>query len=156
MFETLKSWIEVGLVIAILVMFFGLVARSNVRAARVLGWFSVAWGLTVVIIEGYGWYSKGDWLIVPTRQFWHQIDRGSLNAFESAVERYFPSFVNALSEWVLNWPAWLVLGMIGLGFLIYDHFQVIHSLAGRRPTPVWKRLLIWLRDALRPKEEEQA
>jgi hypothetical protein len=154
MLETLKSWVEVGLVIAILVMFFGLVARSNVRAARVFGWFSVAWGLTVVIIEAYGWYDKGDWLIVPTRQFWHQIDRGTLNAFESVVERYFPSMFDMLAEWVLDWPAWLVLGLLGLSFLVYDHIQVIHSLAGRRPVPVWKRAATWLREAVRPNEEQ--
>ena len=33
MLEQMKSWVEVGLFIAILVMFFGLIARSNVRAA---------------------------------------------------------------------------------------------------------------------------
>ena len=154
MFDTLKSWVEVGLVIALLVMFFGLVARSNVRAARVIGWFSIAWGLTAVIIEGYGWYGKGDWIIIPTRQFWHQIDRSSLNAFEGVLDRYFPAGVNTAGEWVLNWPAWLVLGLIGLAFLIYDHFQFVHSLAGRRPVPMWKRALIWLRDAVRPNEEQ--
>ena len=153
MLETLKSWVEVGLVIAILVMFFGLVARSNVRAARVFGWFSVAWGLTVVIIEAYGWYDKGDWLIVPTRQFWHQIDRTSLNAFESVIERYFPTAIDMFAEWVLNWPAWLVLGIIGVAFLCYDHMQFVHSLAGRRPPPLWKRLYIWVRQAMR---EERA
>jgi hypothetical protein len=154
MLETLKSWVEVGLFIAILVMFFGLVARSNVRAGRVIGWFSIAWGLAVMIIEGYGWYDKGDWLIVPARQFWHQIDRGSLNAFESVMERYFPSAVDTLSQWVLNWPAWLVLGIVGLGFLLYDHVRFVQTLAGRRPAPAWKRALIWLREAVRPKEEQ--
>ena len=154
MLETLKSWVEVGLFIAILVMFFGLVARSNVRAGRVIGWFSIAWGLAVVIIEGYGWYGKGDWIIVPTRQFWHQIDRGSLNAFESVMERYFPSAIDALAEWVLNWPAWLVLGIIGMAFLVYDHIRFVQTLAGRRPAPAWKRALIWLREAMRPNEEQ--
>ena len=65
MLEQMKSWVEVGLFVAILVMFFGLIARSNVRAARVLGWFSIAWSLACVIIEGYRWYDKGDWIIVP-------------------------------------------------------------------------------------------
>jgi len=154
MLETLKSWVEVGLFIAILVMFFGLVARSNVRAGRVIGWFSIAWGLAVMIIEGYGWYDKGDWLIVPARQFWHQIDRGSLNAFESVMERYFPSAIDALAEWVLNWPAWLVLGIIGMAFLVYDHIRFVQTLAGRRPAPAWKRALVWLREAMRPNEEQ--
>ena len=154
MLEQMKSWVEVGLVIAILVMFFGLIARSNIRAARVLGWFSIAWGLACVIIEGYRWYDKGDWIIVPTREFWHQIDRNTLSAFESVMERYFPSAVSALSEWVLNWPAWLVLGIIGLSFLIYDHIRFVQTLAGRRPAPIWKRILTSLREALRPNEEQ--
>ena len=154
MLETLKSWVEVGLVVAMLVMFFGLVARSNVRAARVIGWFSVAWALTIMIIEGYGWYGKGDWIITPARQFWHQIDRSSLGGFESVMERYFPTPLNALSEWMLDWPAWLVLGILGLAFLIYDHIQMAHALAGRRPDPIWKRVMLWLRDAFRPNEEQ--
>ncbi len=154
MLETLKSWVEAGLVIAILVMFFGLVARSNVRAARVIGWFSIAWGLAVIIIEGFGWYNKGDWIIVPAHQLWQQMDRGSLSTFESVMGRYFPSAINALSEWVLNWPAWLVLGIVGLAFLIYDHIRFVQTLAGRRPKPIWKRVLTWLREAVRPNEEQ--
>ena len=154
MLEQMKSWVEVGLFIAILVMFFGLVARSNIRAARVLGWFSIAWGLACIIIEGYRWYDKGDWIIVPAREFWHQIDRNTLSAFESVMERYFPSAISALSEWVLNWPAWLVLGIIGLSFLVYDHIRFVQTLAGRRPTPVWRRILTSLREALRPNEEQ--
>ena len=35
MLETMKAWVEAGLVISILVVFFGLVARSNVRAGPV-------------------------------------------------------------------------------------------------------------------------
>ena len=154
MFEVLKSWVEAGLVGAILLIFFGLVARSNVRAARVLGWFSIAWSLTAIIIEAFGWYHKGDWVIVPARQFWSQIDRASLSAFEAVVEGYFPSVINGGAQWVLSWPAWLVLGIVGLAFLTYDHIQFVHSLAGRRPPPVWKRVFVWLREALRPNEEQ--
>lgn len=154
MLETLKSWVEVGLLIATVVMFFGLVARSNVRAARVIGWFSIAWSLAVIIIEGFGWYNKGDWIIVPTHQLWQQMDRGSLSTFESVMERYFPSAISAASEWVLNWPAWLLLGIVGLAFLIYDHIKFVHSLAGRRPAPVWKRVLTWVRAAIRPSEKQ--
>jgi len=149
MVETLKSWVEVGLFIAVLVTFFGLVARSNVRAARVIGWFSIAWALTIMIIEGYGWYGKGDWIILPARQFWHEIDRGSLSTFESIIEHYFPLGLSDLAEWMLDWPAWLVLGIIGLGFLAYDHVQVVHSMTGRRPPPLWKRVYTWVRQAIR-------
>jgi hypothetical protein len=153
MLETLRSWAEAGLVISILIIFFGLVARSNVRAARVIGWFSIAWALAVLLIEGFGWYSKGDWVTVPAHQLWQQMDRSSLSTFESVMGHYFPSAINAVSAWVLDWPGWLLLGVIGLGFLFYDHTRFVQSLAGRRPKPVWKRVFIWLREALRSNEK---
>ena len=153
MLETLKSWAEAGLVISILIMFFGLVARSNVRAARVIGWFSIAWALAVLLIEGFGWYSKGDWVPMPAHQLWQQMDRSSLSSFESVMGHYFPSAINAISAWVLNWPAWLVLGVVGLGFLFYDHIRFVQSLVGRRPKPIWKRVFVWLRDAVRSNEK---
>ena len=149
MVETVKSWVEAGLFFAVLLVFFGLVARSNVRAARVIGWFSIAWAFTVMLVEGYGWYGKGDWIILPARQFWHQIDRGSLNGVEFFMNQYFPAGLNALGEWVLDWPAWLVLGIIGVAFLAYDHVQVMNSMTGRRPPPLWKRLYTWVRQAVR-------
>jgi hypothetical protein len=154
MLDTLKDVLEVALFGAVLIMFFGLVARSNVRAARILGWFSVAWALAVAIVEGYGWYDKGDWILTPTKQLWHQVDRNSLNAIESAFERYLPGPLADAANWVLNWPAWLVLGLLGVFFLIYDHIQLQRLYKGAPPPPLWKRLYLWLRDLARPTEEQ--
>jgi hypothetical protein len=154
MLDTLKDVLEVALFAAVLTMFFGLVARSNIRAARILGWFSVAWAVAVVIVEGYAWYEKGDWILTPTKQLWHQIDRNSLNAIESVFGRYLPTPLADGANWVLSWPAWLVLGIVGLLFLIYDHIQLQRLYKGAPPPPLWKRLYLWLRDVAKATEEQ--
>jgi len=120
MLDTLKQVLHFVVVAAIFVMFFGLVARSNIRAARIFGWFCIAWALAVAIIEGHDWYSKGDWVITPMQQIWYQIDRSSLNAVESAIGRYISLSAANVMDWILLWPAWFVLGLGGLGFLIFD------------------------------------
>lgn len=154
MFDVLKQGLEVVLFIAVLITFFGLIARSNIRAARILGWFSVAWSLAVAIVEGYAWFDKGDWIITPTRQLWHQINRDSLNAFESVLERYFPAPIAAAGDWLLTWPAWLVLGIVSLLFLSYDHVQLQRMHKGKPPPPLWRRLYNWVREAARAREEK--
>jgi hypothetical protein len=154
MFEMLKQGLEVVVFGAILIIFFGLVARSNIRAARILGWFSVAWALAVAIVEGYAWYDKGDWIVMPAKQLWHQIDRNSLNALESAIELYLPTPLAAATDWLLSWPAWLVLGILGIFFLIYDHIQLQRLHKGAPPPRLWKRIYTALRDAAKPSEEQ--
>jgi len=154
MLETLKHALNVVIVVAILVMIFGLIARSNVRAARIFGWFCIAWALSVAIIEGHDWYSKGDWIITPGQQLWYSIDRSSLNSFESTLERYVSLSAAAGVDWILRWPAWLLLGMAGIAFLIFDHIQLQRQQAGRRPTPLWRRLANYLKQMARRDEEE--
>lgn len=154
MFDFLKQGLEVVLFIAVLITFFGLIARSNIRAARILGWFSVAWSLAVAIVEGYAWFDKGDWIITPARQLWHQINRDSLNAFESVLERYFPSPIAAAGDWLLTWPAWLVLGIVSLLFLSYDHVQLQRMHKGKPPPPLWRRLYNWVRETARQRKEQ--
>lgn len=153
MFESVKQGLEVVVFIAILIMFFGLVARGNLRAARVFGWFSIAWAVAVAIIEGYGWYDKGDWVIVPAKQLWYQIDRSSLNGLESFLESYFSTAIAIAADWLLSWPAWLVLGIIGIFFLIYDHVQLQRMHKGAPPPPLWKRLYWWARELADPNRE---
>ena len=154
MLETLKHALNVVIVVAILVMIFGLIARSNVRAARIFGWFCIAWALSVAIIEGHDWYSKGDWIITPGQQLWYSIDRSSLNSFESTLERYVSLSAAAGVDWILRWPAWLLLGMAGIAFLIFDHIQLQRQQAGRRPMPLWRRLANYLKQMARRDEEE--
>lgn len=154
MFDMLKQALEVVLVAAVLITFFGLVAHSNLRAARIFGWFCIAWALAVAVIEGYAWYDKGDWIITPAQQIWYQMDRSSLNEFESVVGRYFSPSVAAVADWLLNWPAWLFLSLLGIFFLAYDHIQLQRMHKGAPPPPIWKRLYNWTRATTRPSEEQ--
>lgn len=154
MLDALIQWLQFLLVIAVLVIFFGLVARSNLRAARIFGWFSIAWALAVAIIEGYAWHSKGDWIVTPAKQIWYQLDRGSLNAFEAAIERYLSPAFSSGAEWALAWPAWAVLSIVGVFFLAYDHIQLQRHQKGAPPAPLWKRAYRWVREAINPDEEQ--
>jgi hypothetical protein len=154
MFEVLTQALQVVLAVAVLVMFFGLIARSDIRAARILGWFSVAWAVTVVIVEAYGWYDKGDWIIMPAKQLWYQIDSGSLNDFETGLARHFPTAIGTASSWVLSWPAWLVLSISGILLLIYDHIQLQRMHKGAPPPPLWKRIYRTIREAANPSQEQ--
>ena len=154
MLDTLKHVLNVVVVVAILVMFFGLITRSNVRASRIFGWFCIAWALAVAIIEGHDWYTKGDWVITPMQQIWYQIDRSSLNAAESAVERYISLSAAAGMDWVLLWPAWFILGLAGLAFLIFDHVQLQRQQKGAPPPALWRRIAKQLRQMSARDEEE--
>jgi len=155
MLDTLKEALHFVVVAAIFVMFFGLIARSNVRAARIFGWFCIAWALAVAIIEGHDWYTKGDWVITPMQQIWYQIDRSSLNTVESAVERYISVSAAAALDWVLLWPAWLILTLGGCGFLVFDHMQLQRQHKGAPPPPLWRRILKYLRESTREKEQAE-
>jgi len=152
MLDTLKQWLEFALVLAVIVIFFGLVARSNVRASRIIGWFAIAWALAVVIIEGYGWYGKGDWIIIPAKQIWHQLDRGSLNSVEAAIEHYLSPAMAAGWDWFLAWPAWSVLALFGVFFLTHDHVMLQRQQSGAPPPALWRRAYRWMRDAISPDE----
>jgi len=154
MLETLKQVLHFVVVAAIFVMFFGLIARSNIRAARIFGWFCIAWALAVAIIEGHDWYTKGDWVITPMQQIWYQIDRSSMNTVESALERYISLSAAGVMDWVLLWPAWFILGIGGLAFLLFDHVQLQRQHKGAPPPPLWRRALKYLRESLARKEEE--
>lgn len=154
MLDALIQWLEFLLIIAVLVIFFGLVARSNLRAARIFGWFSIAWALAIMIIEGYAWHSKGDWIITPAKQIWYQLDRSSLNAFEAAIEHYLSPAFSSGAEWVLTWPAWAVLSIVGMLLLAYDHVQLQRRHKGAPPPALWKRAYRWIREAARPDEEQ--
>jgi len=154
MLDTLKHVLNIVIVLAVLVMIFGLIARSNVRAARIFGWFCIAWALSVAIIEGHDWYTKGDWIIMPGQQLWYTIDRSSLNSFESMIERYISLSAAGGVDWVLRLPAWLLLGVAGIGFLIFDHMQWQRQQAGAPPPALWRRIARQIRQMARRDEEE--
>ncbi len=156
MFDALKSVLTIVVVIAIVVMVIGLIWRSNLRAARLFGWFMIAWAVAVILIEGYDWQQKGDWVVTPAAQLWYQIDRDSLNGMQSAIEHYLMPALWLPVDWALQMPAWLMLTLLGLGLLVIDHFQMMRMHKGSRPLPLWRRLYVWLRDMNKRAREERA
>jgi hypothetical protein len=152
MFEPLRDVLQVIVYVAIIVTIFGLLTRSELRAARLFGWFCMAWALSMALIEGYDWHLKGDWVIRSAQEVWYQVDRESLNALEATITNTFSAVAWALCAWILSWPAWLVLTILGLILLLIDHVQMMRRHKGAPPPPLWKRLYRWLKDVLRDKE----
>lgn len=137
-------------IVAVLVIAIALAHKSQARVWRLLGWFACVWALTLVMVEGYGWYRRGDWQIKTAYQFWTEINRSSLlwlgNNLPEAV--WWPIDV------VLHMPAWLVLIGVGILLLAFDHRQLQKSKIGEKTT-LRKRLKEWLRK-MQQEEEEQA
>jgi hypothetical protein len=155
MFDPLRDVLQVIVYVAIIVTVFGLLTRSELRAARLFGWFFMAWALSMALIEGYDWHLKGEWVIKSAQEVWYQVDRESLNAFEAAVTSMFSAVVWSLWAWILSWPAWLVLTILGLILLLVDHVQMMRRHKGAPPPPLWKRLYRWLKEVTHDKEEAE-
>src|SRR5262245_21549480 len=125
MFEQLRDILQVIVYLAIIVTVLGLLMRSELRAARLFGWFCMAWALSTVLIEGYDWHLKGDWVTKSAQEVWYQIDRDSLIALESSITNMLSSVTWSICAWILSWPAWLVLTLLGLVLLLLDHVQMM-------------------------------
>ena len=67
-----------ALILAVCLMAIYLVMKSKARTWRMLGWFACIMSLTLVMIEGYGWYRRGDWQIKSAFDLWNEMQRSSL------------------------------------------------------------------------------
>jgi hypothetical protein len=140
---------SVILVIAVLVVAISIAHKSQARVWRLLGWFACVMALTLVIIDCYGWYRRGDWQIDSAYQFWSDINRSSLLWLGNNL----PSVIWDPIHFVLQFPAWLVMILIGIALLAFDHRQLQLARVGAKPLPLRKRLMKWLRG---PDEREEA
>lgn len=158
MLEVLRQVLTTVIVISVIVVLWGLMARSNVRAARVFGWFAICWAIAVIIIEGYAWYEKGDWIVTTAAQMWYQIDRDSLNGIQSLLERWISRSAWGAMQSMLQWPGWVMLSLLGLVLLVTDHVQLqLHRKPGApASTPLRKRVAKWLRGPEKSNDEAQA
>ena len=144
MFDVLRGFLTFGLVIAILVVVIGAAIRSNIRIARIFGLIAVAVAVASSLRQIYEWYAKNQWTPYSAGQLWADIDRDSLLLIQPAIERYLFSSLWSLIQKILEQPASIVLVIIGLIFLLIDHFQVAKR-PGARPPPLWLRFYRWLR-----------
>jgi len=135
------------LILAVCLMAIFLVMKSQARTWRLLGWFACIMSLTLVMIEGYGWYRRGDWQIRSAFDLWNEMQRGSVIWLNNTL----PSVIWQPIDFILHFPAWLVLGIGGILLLLLDHRQVQRHRIGAKPAPLLKRLKDWL---FKPQEEE--
>jgi hypothetical protein len=124
-----------------------LIARSKARTWRILGWFACILALTLLMVEAYGWHRRGDWQIKTAFDFWNEMQRSSLIWLNNQL----PSAIWQVLDFLLHFPAWLVLGIGGILLLLLDHRQVQKQRIGAKPAPLLRRLKDWL---FKPQEEE--
>jgi len=141
---------SVILVIAVLVIAISLAHKSQARVWRLLGWFAWVLALTLVMVEAYGWYRRGDWQIKTAYEFWADVNRTSLIWLGNHV----PQAIWAPIDFLLDFPAWLVLIIGGLLLLVFDHRQLQKSKTGEKAPKLRKRLKDWLHKLQKEEEEE--
>lgn len=94
---------------------------------RALGWLLLAMAVAVVVHDGLAWWSEGSFHLFGLGELWSQLDIGSLNRAEGAVQRHLSgSLWTSVIGPVLTVPA--VLAFLGLGvFFLW--------IGGRRRAP---------------------
>ncbi len=81
---------------------------------RALGWLLLAMAVAVVVHDGLAWWSEGSFHLFGLGELWSQLDIGSLNGAQGAVQRHLSgSFWTSVVGPVLTVPA--VLAFFGLG-----------------------------------------
>jgi hypothetical protein len=94
---------------------------------RVFGLILVAAAVIVAGIEMARSFNLGKWVVIPLGKLWYDLSPGTLNLAQAVVQRYLaPSIWDPGIVTVLTWPAWAVLGGLGLVLLI------LASLTARR------------------------
>ena len=147
MSNVISQVVNGALIVAICLMTIFLVVKSQVRTWRILGWFACIMALTLIMIEGYGWYRRGDWQTKLAFDLWNEMQRSSL----IWLSNHLPSVMWQPFDFILHFPAWLVIGIGGILLLLLDHRQVQMQRVGAKPAPLLKRLKAWLS---KPQEEE--
>lgn len=86
---------------------------------RILGWLLVAMALLALGGDGLRWLESGRLSFVALGEFWYRLDPGSLNLLQALVQRYLlPELWDPVIITLLTWPAFAVLGALGLFLLI--------------------------------------
>lgn len=81
---------------------------------RALGWLLLAMAVAVVVHDGLAWWSEGSFRLFGLGELWSQLDIGSLNRAEGAVQRHLSGALwTSVVGPVLTVPA--VLAFLGLG-----------------------------------------
>ncbi|MFM9842413.1 MAG: hypothetical protein ACKVOI_05535 [Dongiaceae bacterium] len=146
MFNSITQVVNGLLILAVCLLAIFLAMKSQARTWRLLGWFACIMSLTLVMIEGYGWYRRGDWQVRSAFDLWNEMQRSSVIWLNNTL----PSAIWEPINFILDFPAWLVLGVGGILLLLLDHRQIQRNRVGAKPAPLLKRLKELL---LKPQKE---
>src|SRR5262245_57854859 len=130
--DTFTQVLNGALLFSVLATALFLVAKSEARTWRLLAWVACILALTVLLIEGYGWFRRGDWQIKSAFDLWNELQRGSL----VWMNNHLPTVIWTPIDFILHFPSWLVLGVLGLILLYLDHRQIQKQRIGAKPDPL--------------------
>jgi len=81
---------------------------------RSLGWLITAIALMAAGAEILASLEAGAYQGLAIGYLWFKIDTGSLNLSQAVIQRYVhPSLWDPVIVTVLQWPAWITLGILG-------------------------------------------
>ena len=81
---------------------------------RFFGWLITAIALMAAGAEILASLEAGAYQGLAIGYLWFKIDTGSLNVSQAVVQRYIhPSLWDPVIVTVLQWPAWITLGVLG-------------------------------------------
>ena len=84
---------------------------------RLLGWLLLLAALAVLGRDLIAWHETHSFAPIALGQLWYDIDRGSLNTLQAAVQRHVaPWLWDPVIATVLRWWAVLVLAVLGVFF----------------------------------------
>ncbi len=82
---------------------------------RAIAWIFLVLALVAAGRDGLLFLETGTYAPSSLGSLWYQLDRGSLDFTQNAIERYLhPALWHSGLYPLLNWPAWAVLGVVAI------------------------------------------
>ena len=104
---------------------------------RALGWLLLAMAVAVVVHDGLAWWSEGSFRLFGLGELWSQLDIGSLDRAQGAVQRHLSGGLwTSVVGPVLTVPAVLAFFGLGVFFLWIGRGRVAKApafIGGDRP-----------------------
>jgi len=86
---------------------------------RVFGYLLILAAVIVAVAEAIDFATQGEWTVISAGEVWYRIHRASLNAAQAGIQRYLsPWLWDPVITTLLRGPAWAVLGVPGIAFVI--------------------------------------
>jgi hypothetical protein len=87
---------------------------------RIIGLLLLALALAVIVLEALGYFEFGDWTLIVFGEIAFRLFPEWLNLAQAIIQRYVAGWVwDPGVQTFLLWPAWPILGGLGLFFLAW-------------------------------------